>query len=95
MPKYKAKDQDDEQKVEELGSEMMADLSKTDHETMETREAMEKNVQAQYSLSFDHQYNKREVNKVRLKFYNNKMRKTDVVGDIIMFRVKQTIMDSL
>lgn len=95
MPKYKEKDEVEEKIEKELGSEMVADLSKTDKESMETREAVEKNVQAQYSLSYDHQQNKREVNKVRLKLYNNQMRKPDVVGDTTMFTVHQTIMASL
>lgn len=58
-------------------------------------ESIQKQVDYEYKMSFDHQSSKKQEQLVRLKLYNNQRRDKDAVGDTTMFTVMQTVLASL
>lgn len=58
-------------------------------------ENLEKQIQAEYNLSWKHQKPKKDKAEMRLKLLNNQMRNPKDVGDTTMFSIFQTILASL
>ena len=58
-------------------------------------ENLEKQIQAEYQLAYDHQKPKKDEWLVRLKLYNNQRRDKKAVGDTTLFSIQQTVLASL
>lgn len=68
------------------------DLDKMD----ETKyESLEKQIQAEYNISWDHQKDKKTEQLLRLRLYNNQKRDKSAVGDTTMFSTHQTVLAKL
>lgn len=77
---------------ETLDATMEKDLKKTDEHDYSSLQAQ---VDAEYSIAYDHQNEKKAEALNRLKLYNNQRRDKSAVGDTTMFTIMQTIIASL
>jgi hypothetical protein len=71
---------------------LQKDLKKLEEEPYQN---LAKQVQAEYSLAWEHQHQKKIEQLVRLRLYNNQIRNKEAVGDTTMFTIHQTILASL
>jgi hypothetical protein len=77
---------------EELDKSFEKDLKK--HEDS-TYDSLIKQIDAEYNLSWLHQYDKIQQTLSRMKLYNNQRKDPNTVGDPLLFTVHQTVLASL
>ena len=85
----------DNEETPQTDKGLLKDLRSIEKKVLEDDLSVEQQVQAEYTVAYDHQMGKRQENYARLKLYNNQKRDKDSVGDTTLFTIFQTILATL